>query len=73
MVIRRKWFEKIKMSYNHLRMFDYRIFVHIAKDERSKFDNKTNEYIFLGYENGEFGYRLWDLIEKKLVKSRDVE
>jgi hypothetical protein len=27
---------------------------------------------FLGYKNGEFGVRLWDSIEKKLVRSRDV-
>jgi hypothetical protein len=26
----------------------------------------------LGYENGEFRYRFWDHIEKKLVRSRDV-
>jgi hypothetical protein len=47
--------------------------VHILKDERSKLDSKTNECIFLGNENGEFGYRLlWDPIENKLVRSRDV-
>jgi hypothetical protein len=26
----------------------------------------------MGYENGEFGYKLWDPIEKKLVRSRDM-
>jgi hypothetical protein len=58
--------------YDHLRVFGCRIFVHMHKDERSKLDSKTKECIFLGYENGEFGYKLWDPIEKKLVRSRDV-
>jgi hypothetical protein len=46
------------MSYDNLKVFDCRAFVHIPKDKRSKFNSKTNECIFLGYENGEFGYRL---------------
>jgi hypothetical protein len=46
------------MYYDHLTVFGCRVFVHILKDERSKFDSKTNECIFLGYRNGEFRYRL---------------
>ena len=26
----------------------------------------------MGYSEYEFGYRLWDLVEKKVVRSRDV-
>jgi hypothetical protein len=43
------------MSYDHLRVFSCRVFMHILKDEKSKFDSKTTECIFLGYKNGEFG------------------
>jgi hypothetical protein len=57
------------ISYDHLRVFGCRVFVHIPKDERSKLDSKTNECIFMGYGNCELGYRLWDSIEKKLVRS----
>jgi len=46
--------------------------VHIPKDERSKLDVKTQQCIFLGYGLDEFGYRLYDPVEKKLVRSRDV-
>jgi hypothetical protein len=46
--------------------------VHIPKDERSKLDVKTRQCIFLGYGLDEFGYRLYDPVEKKLVRSRDV-
>ncbi|KAB5537672.1 hypothetical protein DKX38_015205 [Salix brachista] len=43
-----------------------------APDERSKLDVKTRQCIFLGYGLDEFGYRLYDPVEKKLVRSRDV-
>jgi hypothetical protein len=70
-ILERVWKGK-NISYDHLRVFGCRIFVHIPKYKRSKLDSKTKECIFLGYENGEFGYRLWDSIEKKLVSSQDM-
>jgi hypothetical protein len=60
------------VSYDHLRVFGCKAFVHIPKDERSKLDMKTRQCIFLGYGLDEFGYRLYDPVEKKLVRSRDV-
>lgn len=32
---------------------------------------KTRQRIFLDYGQDEFGYRLYDPIEKKIMKSRD--
>ncbi|CAH9120743.1 unnamed protein product [Cuscuta epithymum] len=61
-----------KSSYDHLRVFGCKAFVHIPKDERSKLEAKTRQCIFLGYGQDEFGYRLYDPVEKKLVRSRDV-
>jgi len=46
--------------------------MHIARDQRSKLDSKTRPCIFLGYSEDEFGYRFWDLIDKKVVRSRDI-
>jgi hypothetical protein len=60
------------VSYDHLRVFGCKAFVHIPKDERSKLDVKTRQCIFIGYGLDEFGYRLYDPVEKKLVKSRNV-
>ncbi|CAL9017851.1 unnamed protein product [Prunus brigantina] len=35
-------------------------------------DAKSKECIFVGYGNEEFGYRLWDPITRKIIRSRDV-
>jgi len=51
------WFAK-DVSYDHLRVFGCKVFVHVPKDERSKLDAKTREVIFVGYGQNEFGYRL---------------
>lgn len=60
------------VSYRHLRVFGCKAFVHIPKDERSKLDVKTKPCVFLGYGQDEFGYQLYDPVQKKLVRSRDV-
>ena len=39
--------------------------------KRLKLDDKAKECIFLGYRHEEFGYRLWDLVARKLIRSRD--
>ncbi|KAF3624479.1 putative CBL-interacting protein kinase 5-like isoform 1 [Capsicum annuum] len=40
--------------------------------ERSKLDAKTRQCILIGYDLDKFGYRLYNLVEKKLVRSRDI-
>ena len=65
------WTRKF-VSFEHLRVFGCRAFVHVPRDKRSKLDSKTKQYIFLGYSNEEFGYRLWDPTTKKIIRSRDV-
>ena len=67
-----KEYRQKDVSYDHLRLFGCKAFVHIPKDERSKLDVKAKPFIFLGYGHEEFGYMLWDLSIKKIVISRDV-
>ena len=62
----RVWTRK-DVSYDHLRVFGCRTFVHVPKDERSKLDVKEKSFIFLRYGHEEFGYRLWDPMNKKLI------
>ena len=56
-VPQRVWIGK-NVTYDHLKVFGCRAFVHIPKDERSKLDDKAKQCIFLGYGHDEFGYRL---------------
>ena len=53
-------------------MFGFKTFVYVPRDKRSKLDNKTKQCIFLDYSNEEFGYMLWDLATKKIIRSIDV-
>ena len=44
----------------------------MPKEQRSKLDSKSTPCIFVGYGDAEFGYKLWDPKEKKMIKSWDV-
>jgi len=46
--------------------------VHISDQGRNKLDPKSKKCTFIGYGEDEFGYRLWDDENKKMVRSRDV-
>ncbi|CAL1383495.1 unnamed protein product [Linum trigynum] len=70
-VPQRVWTGK-EVSYEHLRVFGCKAYVHVPKDERAKLDDKAKPCIFMGYGREEFGYRLWDPIARKFVRSRDV-
>ena len=61
-----------KIFYDHLRVFGCKAIVHILKDERSKLDAKTRPCLFIGYGQDELGYRFYDPVQKKLVRSRDA-
>jgi hypothetical protein len=67
----RVWSGK-EVSYKQLKVSSCKAFVHIPRDERSKLDSKTKQCIYLGSPSDEFGFRLWDPIKKKTVRSRDV-
>jgi len=45
------------VSFEHLRVFGCKAFVHVPRDERSKLDSKAKQCIFLRYGHEEFGYR----------------
>ena len=65
------WSGKDK-SYNHLRVFGCKAFMHIQSDERSKLDSKSKVCIYLSAGDDKFGYKLYDPIHKKVMRSRDV-
>ena len=70
-VPQRMWIGK-DVSYRHLRVFNCLSYIHITKDWRGKLDAKSRPCIFLGYKEDEFGYRLRNLIIKKVISSPDI-
>ena len=56
-VTQRVWTGR-SVSNQHLRVFGCLAYVHVAKFERSKLDNKSKPCIFLGYSEDEFRYRM---------------
>ena len=62
--VQEKFWTGKEVSYDHLRVFGCKAFVHIPKDERSKLDPKAKQCTFLGYGHEEFGYGLYDPVDK---------
>ena len=54
-----------KVNYSFLRTFGCEAFVHIDKYDREKLEDKSKKCTFVGYGVDDFGYRLWDLKNKK--------
>ena len=53
------------MSYRHLTVFSCLAYVYVEREKRGKLDPKFRLCIFLGYQ-------LWNLAEKKVIRSRDI-
>ena len=60
------------MSYSFLKTFSCEAFSHIDSKNRTKLEAKSKKFIFVGYGIGEFGYRLWDFENLKIIRRRDV-
>ncbi|CAH2091010.1 unnamed protein product [Euphydryas editha] len=63
-----------KVNLSHLRVFGCRVFSLIPESKRSgKFNEKSKEFIFVGYCDDSKGYRLMDPCNpKRIIKSRNV-
>jgi hypothetical protein len=56
-----------------LRIFENVAYEKVPDPKRTKLDDKSKKYIFIGYDEKSKAYKLYDSIKKKLVVSRDVE
>ena len=63
----------IKPGISHLRVFGSIAYAHVPDQKRSKIDDKSAKYVFIGYDARKKGYKLYGPIMKKLIISRDVE
>lgn len=65
------WYGK-KPKINHLKIIGSNCYVHVPKQKReSKIDRKAEKGILVGYD-GDEGYRIFNVKELKLIRSRDV-
>jgi hypothetical protein len=62
-----------KPNIAHLKIFRSITNRKIPDLKRTKLKDKNKKYVFIGYSEKSKAYKLYDLIEKKLVISRDVE
>ena len=65
------WIGK-KVNYSSLRTFRCETFFHIDKDNRTKIEAKYKKCTFIGYGVNDFGYRLYDYENHKIIRSRDA-
>ena len=47
--------------------------MHIPKQERSKLEDRSEKFIFIGYDENSKGYKLYNPSNGKIVTSRGVE
>jgi hypothetical protein len=57
---------------SYFRVFRCKGYMHVPADKRRKLDPKAIEVMFVGYEPGSKGYRLWDKHTRSVKLSRDV-
>uniref|UniRef100_A0A803P9Z5 GAG-pre-integrase domain-containing protein n=1 Tax=Cannabis sativa TaxID=3483 RepID=A0A803P9Z5_CANSA len=62
-----------KLGISHLRVFKSIAYVHVPDQKRTKLDDKSEKYIFIGYDSRSKGYKLYNLITSKTIINRDVK
>lgn len=61
-----------KPSAHHFKVFGSVAHVHIPEAKRKKLDDKSIRCVFFGVINESKVYRMFDLVGKKIIISRDV-
>ena len=61
-----------KPGITHLRVFGSIAHVHVPDESRAKLDDKSEKFIFIGYDNNSKGYKLYNPNNGKIVIIRDV-
>ncbi|KAJ7971537.1 Retrovirus-related Pol polyprotein from transposon TNT 1-94 [Quillaja saponaria] len=62
-----------KPNVSHLRIFGSIAYAHVPDQERSKLDDRSVKYVFIGYDSNSKGYKLYNPRNGKIIVSRDVE
>ena len=62
-----------KPGISHLKVFGSIAYTHVPDEKRTKLDDKSEKYVFVGYDSRSKGYKLYNPNSRKIVISRDVE
>ena len=62
-----------KPKFNHLRILDYIVYIHIPREKRTKLDPSGKKGIFVGYSESSKAYRIYFPGFKKVDINRDVK
>jgi hypothetical protein len=62
----------IKPNLSHLKIIGSIAYVHVPKEKHTKLDIHSHKGIMIGYGGGTNQYKVWDLVRKDIVVSRDV-
>jgi hypothetical protein len=65
------WYGK-KPSVQHLQTFGCIVYVKNTRPHLSKLEDRGRRMVFIGYEKGTKGYRVYDLVAKRVHITRDV-
>jgi hypothetical protein len=67
-------FSRIEHSnVTHLKIFGSITYEKISDPKKTKRDDKSKKFVFIGYNEKSKTYKLYDLFEKKLMINRDIE
>ncbi|KAF7144486.1 hypothetical protein RHSIM_Rhsim04G0171900 [Rhododendron simsii] len=59
-------------SPGHLRVFGSIAYAQVPEQKRSKLDDRSEKYVFIGYDSRSKGYKLYNPSNGKVISSRDV-
>lgn len=59
-------------NYNSLKVFGCLCFVTNVKPHKDKLASRANAVVFLGFKSGMKAFKVYDLLAKKIVMTRDV-
>lgn len=62
-----------KPNVSHLRVFGSIVYANVPKERRTKLDDKSEKFVFIGYNTNSKGYKLFNPINGKIIVSRDVD
>ena len=61
-----------KPGISHLRVLGSIAYAQVPEQKRSKLDDRSEKYVFIGYDSSSKGYKLYNPSNGKVISSRDV-